>query len=382
MSIPVKPSIETVTFHFELKHLRAAADELQKLAATRGQFLHFERLSAMIHGPLGKAEKLLAEARTMVPNLVDDEASAEPNFTRAAIAKLAEAQDIVTDDPEINDLAERCQRAIEEAEANAASAQSHADKDNWDLAYKRIREAARFDESPEAQKACKLITDAYKVHHKDTAQFRKFKTIAIVMGVVVALAAIGALIYGITQRDEVEKEKARHRQMNAAATAKTTAPGPAPVVDGTAEASDNPPKPGPASNPPAAAKPPEPLEKIVTLNANEESGTSLGALAANTQITLHYQSGTWCAWARPTGFSPDQPSEGGNVNRVAIMGVQGDAFKLLALVSYKTRETPFNFTIPEAYDKIVLRINDEPGSFEANVGSVVYRVLIAPPKEN
>lgn len=130
----------------------------------------------------------------------------------------------------------------------------------------------------------------------------------------------------------------------------------------------------------SAAPIPEGEVISLTIEAKNEEGVPLPQLKKGDQIVLQYQSGAWKSHGVLGTEKPDaERLAHGDANRLAIFSKKSQVAKLraLAMVPPGTAEKPFEFTVPDDFYSIVLRINDDPdGSWEGNPGSVVYRVQI------
>lgn len=118
----------------------------------------------------------------------------------------------------------------------------------------------------------------------------------------------------------------------------------------------------------------------VTIPAKEESGVILENVRKGDEIILQYVSGRWKSHGKLPSENPDSIEIAhGEENRLAIFSKKTAISRLrpLAVVPADTSSHPFSYTVTSFYDRVVLRINEDPdGAWENNPGAVVYRVQL------
>jgi hypothetical protein len=118
------------------------------------------------------------------------------------------------------------------------------------------------------------------------------------------------------------------------------------------------------------------LTSRATISPNGPDAYKLGAVRQGDVITLKYVEGKWKDHGISASFSPDD--EGiEDTSRLVISqpsknGVPG---QVVAIVPAGTSSKPFTFTVPAAYDQLVLRISNHSDAAN-NPGQVVYQVKV------
>jgi hypothetical protein len=118
------------------------------------------------------------------------------------------------------------------------------------------------------------------------------------------------------------------------------------------------------------------LSSRATISPNGPDAYKLGPVRPGDVISLKYVEGKWKDHGVSASFSPDdegiedtsrlvisQPSKG---------GVPG---QVVAIVPAGTSSKPFTFTVPTAFDQLVLRISNHSDATN-NPGQVVYQVKV------
>ena len=121
------------------------------------------------------------------------------------------------------------------------------------------------------------------------------------------------------------------------------------------------------------------LRGNVAIVARNPIGFTLGSLRKGDTVSFRYLQGKWKGWGRLATESPDEPSpEKGNRCRVAFGYIdQQGQFQKLGIVPAGTATEPFHWTLSDDYYLVVLRINDNDGSFHNNPDTgVQYNVEV------
>lgn len=118
----------------------------------------------------------------------------------------------------------------------------------------------------------------------------------------------------------------------------------------------------------------------ITIPAKEENGVILENVRKGDEIILQYVSGRWKSHGKLPSENPDSIEIAhGQENRLAIFSKKTAISRLrpLAIVPADTSAHPFTYPISSFYDRVVLRINEDPdGVWESNPGAVIYRVQL------
>ena len=122
---------------------------------------------------------------------------------------------------------------------------------------------------------------------------------------------------------------------------------------------------------------------VARIAASSPDAFPLGAVQKGPTITLRYRNGKWKSFGRfPTSDPNDEQTERWTACRMAIShpSKDGKAGKTVTLVPAETQRRQFIFDVTADYPLLVLRINDEDGSYDTNPGMEEYSVTVTPPK--
>lgn len=121
---------------------------------------------------------------------------------------------------------------------------------------------------------------------------------------------------------------------------------------------------------PREVKSPLPEARVVTIDATNDRGKSIGRAKAGDVIELQYVSGKWCQNRRDPLENPDVDSR-----KQLLIVEDADDDETVTRVPRGTKDNPFRHTVENDAD-ITLRMDDNPCS--DNAGAVKYRVRIIP----
>ncbi|MEZ0266966.1 MAG: hypothetical protein ACAI43_19730 [Phycisphaerae bacterium] len=124
------------------------------------------------------------------------------------------------------------------------------------------------------------------------------------------------------------------------------------------------------------AKPAALAEEPVAVSAKSEVGYAVGPLAKGDQLVLQYAGGKWKGWGRLATESPDT-TKIPKCQAALCDHPAGGAASVVAIVPTDTQATPYTFTADRDYANLVIRINDDDGTFDNNPDNgVKYRVRV------
>jgi len=116
--------------------------------------------------------------------------------------------------------------------------------------------------------------------------------------------------------------------------------------------------------------------------ANNPDGFPVGDARKGTKISIQYVSGKWKHDGHIAQWNPDSDEpKVGDANRlcVSLPASDGKAGDVLAIVPAGSSKRPFIYEADKDYPGLVLRINDDDGSFGGNPGNTEWNVKIIPP---